>query len=66
MAGGSYPINDVLDISLGYRYIATTDPKVNSKLTNPQPNDPPDEKVARRLEAEFDAHEVVVGLRFNF
>jgi len=65
MAGGSYPLNDVLDISLGYRYIATTKPKVNSKLTNPQP-DPPAEKVARRLEAEFDAHEVVVGLRFNF
>jgi opacity protein-like surface antigen len=66
MAGGSYPINDVLDISLGYRYIATTKPKVNSTLTNPQPNDPPDDKIARRLKAEFDAHEVVVGLRFNF
>jgi opacity protein-like surface antigen len=65
MAGGSYPINDVLDISLGYRYIATTKPKINSNLTNPQPT-PPAEKIARRIKAEFDAHEVVVGLRFNF
>ena len=65
MAGGYYPINDVLDISLGYRYIATTKPKVKSNLTNPQPT-PPDEKIARRIKAEFDAHEVVMGLRFNF
>lgn len=65
MAGGYYPINDVLDLSLGYRYISTTKPKVKSNLTNPQPT-PPVEKVARRIKAEFDAHEVVLGLRFNF
>jgi opacity protein-like surface antigen len=65
MAGGSYPVNEVLDLSLGYRYIATTDPKINSSITDPQP-DPPAIKSSRRLEAEYDAHEVVVGLRFNF
>ena len=65
MAGGSYPLNEVLDLSLGYRYIATTDPKINSSITDPQPT-PPAIKSSRRLEAEYDAHEVVVGLRFNF
>ena len=65
MAGGSYPVNEVLDLSLGYRYIATTDPKINSSITDPQPT-PPAIKSSRRLEAEYDAHEVVVGLRFNF
>ena len=65
MAGGSYPVNEVLDLSLGYRYIATTDPKINSSITDPQP-EPPASKSSRRLEAEYDAHEVVVGLRFNF
>jgi OOP family OmpA-OmpF porin len=65
MAGGSYPVNEVLDLSLGYRYIATTDPKINSSITDPQPT-PPASKRSRRLEAEYDAHEVVVGLRFNF
>lgn len=65
MAGGSYPVNEVLDLSLGYRYIATTKPKINSSITDPQPT-PPAIKSSRRLEAEYDAHEVVVGLRFNF
>ena len=72
MVGGSYPVNEVLDISLGYRYIATTDADVNSTITNigegvnpPLLNDP-DVVEARRLETEFDAHEVVLGLRVNF
>ena len=70
MVGGSYPLNEVLDLSLGYRYIATTDPKINSGLSDPPPSPNPDDlpvtRVARRLKAEFDAHEVVLGLRFNF
>ena len=64
MAGGSYPISEMLDLSLGYRYIATTKPKVKSNLTNPTPA--PATTIARRIKAEFDAHEVVLGLRFNF
>ena len=69
MVGGSYPINEVLDLSLGYRYIATTDPDINSNLTDPAPPPPPilaATSVSRRLEAEFDAHEIVLALRFNF
>lgn len=57
MAGASYPINEILDLSLGYRYIATTDPTINSSISAVG---------ARRLDAEFDSHEIVFGLRFNF
>ena len=57
MVGGSYPVNDVLDLSLGYRYIATEDTHINSGVRN---------LGARRLDSEFDAHEAVMGLRFNF
>jgi OOP family OmpA-OmpF porin len=57
MAGGTYPINEVLDLSLGYRYIATTDPDINSDIGG---------LGSTRLEAEFEAHEIVLGLRFNF
>lgn len=56
MVGGSYPINDVLDVSLGYRYIATTDPDLNSSV----------DLGSRRLESEYDAHEAVLALRFSF
>lgn len=81
MLGGTYPINESLDLSLGYRYIATTTADINSGLIdpNPDPNCPdlgdnnprPDPgpcllSSSRRLEAEFDAHEIVMGLRFNF
>jgi OOP family OmpA-OmpF porin len=72
MAGGSYPVSEMIDLSLGYRYIATTKPKVNSNLTNPDPGTSPPAtpsgiiKVSRRIKAEYDAHEVVLGLRFNF
>ena len=52
----------VLDISLGYRYIATTDGDIYSRTTSPLPEN----DGSRRIEAEYDAHEVVLGLRFNF
>jgi len=57
MTGGSYPVTEVLDLSLGYRYFATTDPKINSNVKN---------LGSRRLEGEYDSHEIVLGLRFNF
>ena len=62
MTGGSYPVNDVLDVSLGYRYIGTTKAKINSRTTSPIPEN----NGSRRLEAEYDAHELMLGLRFNF
>jgi OOP family OmpA-OmpF porin len=69
MAGGSYPVNEVIDVSLGYRYIATTDPEVNSSLVVPAITDPTTGiplRRARRLDAEYDAHEGVLALRFKF
>jgi len=62
MTGGSYPVNDVLDVSLGYRYIGTTKAKINSRINSNNPEN----AGTRRLEAEYDAHELVLGLRFNF
>jgi OOP family OmpA-OmpF porin len=77
MAGGTYPINESLDLSLGYRYIATTEADINTNLSDPNPDpnlpDPnnPDQGASRinssrRLDAEFDSHEIVLGLRINF
>ncbi len=81
MIGGFYPISESIDLSLGYRYIATTDADVNSTIrdigegviappppnqTNPPLVNDPTTGVARRLKIEFDAHEAIVGLRFKF
>jgi opacity protein-like surface antigen len=56
MAGGSYAISDVTDVSLGYRYVRTEDISLKSTIgTTPQ-----------RMDFEYDAHEVYLGLRFNF
>ncbi len=57
MTGISVPVNEVLDLSLGYRYIATENTRINSSIRN---------LGARRLDSEFDAHEAVMGLRFSF
>jgi len=57
LAGASYRYSEVTEFSLGYRYLATTDPEINSQIAFFGP---------RRLDSEFDAHELVVGLRFNF
>jgi OOP family OmpA-OmpF porin len=68
MIGGSYPVNEVIDVSLGYRYIATTDPEVNSSLVIKSIVDPAGNPArrARRLDTEYDAHEAVLALRFHF
>lgn len=57
MAGTTIRYSKVTEISLGYRYVATTDPELNSRITGTGP---------RRLDSEFDAHEVVLGLRFLY
>jgi opacity protein-like surface antigen len=64
MAGGSYAVNDMIDLVLGYRYLRLTDMEVNASLTNPKVT--PTERRARRLDTEYDAHEGTVGLRLNF
>lgn len=57
LAGASYRYSKTTEFSLGYRYLATTDPEINSRIAFSGP---------RRLDSEFDAHEVVAGLRFHF
>ena len=56
MVGGTYPISEVTEISLGYRYVQTEDPSYSGRVAGD----------SRRLDHEFDAHELHVGLRFNF
>lgn len=56
MVGGTYAISDVTDLSLGYRYIQTEDISYKSTIGT----------TAQRLDFEYDAHEIYVGLRFNF
>ena len=65
MAGASYPVTDVIDISLGYRYIATEDVKHNGRVDFPTVMPTPKTTDAR-FDSEYDAHEVTVGIRFNF
>ena len=57
MAGGTIPINDTVEVSIGYRYLATTDSKLTSDV---------DGFGSRRLDSEYDTHEGVVALRFKF
>jgi opacity protein-like surface antigen len=57
LAGASFRYSETTEFSLGYRYLATTDPEINSQIAFTGP---------RRLDSEFDAHELVAGLRFNF
>jgi len=57
LAGASFRYSEVTELSLGYRYLATTDPEISSRVPGVGP---------RRLDSEFDAHEVVAGLRFHF
>ncbi len=57
LAGASFRYSKTTELSLGYRYLATTDPEINSRVAFFGP---------RRLDSEFDAHEVVAGLRLHF
>ena len=61
MVGGSIPVTEVMDLSLGYRYIATTDLELNSGVVRPGPT-----LAAERLDGEFDSHEGVVSIRYKF
>lgn len=59
MVGGSFPLSEVTDITLGYRYVATEDIRIAGRIGG-TPGTP------RRFDYEFDAHEALLGLRFNF
>lgn len=56
MVGGTYPISEIADLSLGYRYIATEDFSLRSTRGT----------TAQKVDFEYDAHEIYLGLRFNF
>jgi opacity protein-like surface antigen len=64
MLGGTIPLNDAIDISIGYRYIATTDPEFVSKVVDT--GAPGGTIQSTRLDAEFDSHEGVVAVRYKF
>jgi outer membrane protein OmpA-like peptidoglycan-associated protein len=53
IAGLSKAISKQVDISLDYRYFATDDPKVRDGL-------------GRRVNADYSAHTVMLGLRYKF
>ena len=57
MAGASYRVLENIDLSLGYRYLGTTDPDLDATLVG---------FGTGKLNAEITVHEVLFGLRYNF
>ena len=55
LLGASYAINDRIDLSLGYRYLETTKPKLEIAGVG-----------SGTLEGEATFHEILCGLRYNF
>lgn len=74
MIGGTYPVNDLIDLSFGYKYIATTDADINSTGRDigflDEDTSPviaiPTVYTSRRIETEYDAHEAVFAIRYKF
>ncbi len=57
MVGLRVPVTDVVSFSASYRYVATTDAEeTRARIAT----------VAQDIEAEYDAHEAFLGLRFSF
>lgn len=59
MVGAKVPISEYVDFSLGYRYVATAGGNGTAAVITP-------ETATQEIDSEFDAHEVVAGLKFNF
>lgn len=59
MVGAKLPISEYVDFSLGYRYVATAGGNGTAVILTPDP-------ATQEIDSEFDAHEVVAGLKFNF
>lgn len=70
MAGLTIPFTDTVDFTIGYRYVATTEPKYNSVVVLADPDGVGPLVgpgfVSRRVESEFDAHESMLGLKIKF
>jgi len=56
MAGAAVPLSEVVELSLGYRYLATEDLRLDARSAD----------LIRRLDSEYDAHQLLFGLRLNF
>lgn len=59
MAGVVIPYTETVDFTGGYRYLATTDTEVDSRLRGTVSG-------ARRLNTEYDVHELTIGMRIKF
>jgi opacity protein-like surface antigen len=68
MAGVTYPYTEITTFTFGYRYIATTDPKFKDRIEGVEPSTTanPNGRGTRFLDSEYDAHELMLGVRFNF
>lgn len=64
MIGGTLPLSEIAELSLGYRYIQTEDIKLSSRIVDTTMD--PATSTGQRLDYEYDAHEIYLGLRFNF
>jgi len=57
MVGASVPFSDVTTFSLGYRYMATEDLNFRADIAGIG---------GRQVDSEYDAHELVFGIRYSF
>lgn len=62
MAGISVPFSDLTTFSLGYRYLASEDLNFRARIDTPPPGAPD----GRQVDSEYDAHELVFGIRYSF
>ena len=57
MAGASVPVTEAISLTGGYRYLATTDPELDSTLVGVG---------SGTVEGEFAVHEFLFGARMTF
>jgi opacity protein-like surface antigen len=57
MAGAAWSVTDNVDLTLGYRYLSTTNAKLDATVVGVG---------SGTLNAEFGVHEVMFGARYNF
>ena len=57
MGGVSVPFSDVTTFSLGYRYLGTEDLNLRGRIAGVG---------GRQVDTEYDAHELVLGIRYSF
>jgi opacity protein-like surface antigen len=57
MTGVNIPYTETVGFRVGYRYVATTDPNFDARISD---------EGSTRFDSEFDSHELTAGLRINF